>query len=50
MSSADMLTSMQQNVVASDFVQGSVSMLLEKLPPSRDHEGDYKVSLAALNG
>ena len=50
-----MLGAMQQNgltklFTGSDFVQDSVSMLLEKIPPSSDHEGDYTVSLAALNG
>jgi hypothetical protein len=50
-----MLGAMQQNGLpklffGSDFVRDSVSMLLEKIPPSRDHEGDFPVSLAALNG
>jgi hypothetical protein len=50
-----MLATMQQNGVpklfhGSDAVRESVSMLLEKIPPARDHEGDYTISLAALNG
>ena len=34
----------------SDFNKESVSMMLEKIPPTRDHEGDFKISLFALNG
>ncbi len=50
-----MLGAMQHNGLPklfhrSDFIKDSVSMMLEKIPPTRDHEGDFKISLFALNG
>ncbi len=52
---AGMLGAMQQNPLSklfhrSEVVKDSVSMLLEKLPPARDHEGDHKISLVVSNG
>ncbi len=34
----------------SEVVKDSVSMLLEKIPPTRDHEGDHQISLVVANG
>jgi hypothetical protein len=52
---AGMLGAMQQNALPklfrkSEFNKDSVSMMLEKIPPARDHEGDFKISLLALKG
>ena len=46
---------MQQNGLPklfrrSDFNKDSVSMMLEKLPPTKEHEGDYQIYLFALKG
>ena len=46
---------MQQNGLPklfrkSDFTKDSVSMMLEKIPPTKDHEGDFKITVFALKG
>jgi hypothetical protein len=53
--SARILSSMQQSGLPklfrkSEFTKDSVSLMLEKIPPNRDHEGDFKISLFALKG
>ena len=55
MSKSGIFGAMKQNSIPklfrrSEVVKDSVSMLLEKIPPTRDHEGDHKISLVAANG
>jgi hypothetical protein len=48
------LGNMQQNgpklFRRSQYNKDSVSMMLEKIPPTKDHEGDFRISLLALKG